>query len=93
MKVSLSYDVNDPNATRTLTVTKDVKNKEAETQAQPHQHSLKVLMDSSVIQVGRCGLENIVEKVDISALGKKINDANLSDKTQQSGQTLDRAQD
>ena len=84
-RASLSYDVNDPNATRTLTVTKDVKNKRGRTTSTTTstftQGADGQFRDSSgTLWSGEYSGEGGQIR---AALGKKINDANLSDKTQQ----------
>ena len=85
MKASLSYDVNDPNATRTLTVTKDFKNTRNRTTRTTTttftQGADGQFRDSSgTLWSGEYSGEGGQIR---AALGKKINDANLSDKTQQ----------
>ena len=84
-RASLSYDVNDPNATRTLTVTKDFKNTRNRTTRTTTttftQGADGQFRDSNgTLWSGEYSGEGGQIR---AALGKKINDANLSDKTQQ----------
>ena len=84
-RASLSYDVNDPNATRTLTITKDNKNKRGRTTSTTTttftQGADGQFRDSSgTLWTGEYSGEGGQIR---AALGKKINDAKLDDKTQQ----------